>query len=252
MVKRVILLFLALSALGISMFWVLRMPFEKHAEKQALPSFCTDRQFEDQTFVICTTDASLQPIRLVLKGPDGKPYEHLDRLPKPLLIAMNAGMYHADFSPVGLYVEDGKELSPLNSSDGEGNFFMKPNGVFFIDEDGRPGVLETGAYVAARINPRFATQSGPMLVIDGRLHSRFEPDGASRYIRNGVGVDQAGRVVLAISREPVSLGRFARLYRDALDCRNALFLDGAISALHDGARYIVGGAHPAGPMLLVQ
>ncbi|MCO5065605.1 MAG: phosphodiester glycosidase family protein [Rhizobiaceae bacterium] len=249
--KRTISLLLVALALAAAAWWMLRMRPETQMAASELPPPCADRQFEGLDFVVCAVDLSRDTMRLALDGSDGRPLQRLDRLPGPFALAMNAGMYHSDFSPVGLYVEDGRELSPLNTADGAGNFFMKPNGVFFIDEEGQPGVLETGAYAAASIHPRFATQSGPMLVVDGDLHARFEPDGSSRYIRNGVGVDEAGRVVLAISREPVSLGRFGRLFRDALGCRNALFFDGGISALYDGSRYIVGGDQPAGPMLVV-
>ena len=143
-------------------------------------------------------------------------------------------------------------MSPLNTADAPGNFFMKPNGVFFIDKQGRPGVLETGAYAAAKPAVEFATQSGPMLVIDGAIHPRFEPDGSSRYSRNGVGIDREGRAVFAISTTAVSLGVFARLFRDELGCANALFFDGGISALHDGTRYLVGGEHPAGPIVAAE
>ncbi len=86
------------------------------------------------------------------------------------------------------------------------------------------------------IMPKLATQSGPMLVIDGNIHPRFEENGTSRHIRNGVGADGDKRAVFAISRGPVSLGSFARLFRDALGCRNALFFDGTVSALHDGTK----------------
>lgn len=242
----------AVLALLLGLWWIFGMPVKHESAVERLPEPCAERTFEGQRFIACALDPSVYTVALKLADSQGKPYEHLANLPRPFVFAMNAGMYHADFSPVGLYVEDGRELSLLNAGDGEGNFFMKPNGVFFLDENGNPGVLETNAYAASAIRPRLATQSGPMLVIDGDVHGRFEPDGSSRYIRNGVGVDEAGRVVLAISRAPVSLGRFARLFRDALGCRNALFLDGAISALHDGERYVVGGEHPAGPMLLVQ
>jgi len=250
--RTALFLVLVLLALGTVVWWISGMHGNKKMTGPTLPSLCAEQDFEGQPFIICTVDLASHAIHLALNGADGRAYERLDRLPKPFVLAMNAGMYHADFSPVGLYVEDGKEFAGLNTENGEGNFFMKPNGVFFIDEDGQPGVLETNAYAAAGVRPSFATQSGPMLVVDGDLHGRFEPDGESRYIRNGVGVNEAGRVVLAISRGPVSLGRFARLFRDALACRNALFFDGAISALYDGERYIVGGEYPAGPMLVVQ
>jgi uncharacterized protein YigE (DUF2233 family) len=129
---------------------------------------------------------------------------------------------------------------------------MKPNGVFYVDQDGNAGVLESSAYAAAGIEPKLATQSGPMLLIDGKIHPRFEEDGTSRHIRNGVGADGHKRAVFAISRGPVSLGSFARLFRDALGCKNALFFDGTVSALHDGRKYLVGGQYPAGPMLAVR
>jgi len=161
-------------------------------------------------------------------------------------------MYHEDFSPVGLHVENGVEQSPLNLGDAPGNFFMKPNGVFFVDENGAPGVLETNAYAAAKIKPRIATQSGPMLVIDGAVHPRFEPNGESRHVRNGVGVNGEGAAIFAISHSPVSLGSFARLFRDGLGCRNALFFDGTVSALHDGEKYLIGGEYPAGPIVAVK
>ena len=121
----------------------------------------------------------------------GKPFRDLSKLAaaEPFILAMNAGMYHEDFTPVGLHVENGTEQSPLNLADAPGNFFLKPNGVFYVDGDNNAGVLETTAFAAAGIVPKLATQSGPMLVIDGNIHPRFEENGTSRHIRNGVGAD---------------------------------------------------------------
>lgn len=215
---------------------------------------CNERSFEGVAYLVCTVDPAKFKIALRLKDAGGKPYQKLDRLAaaEPFLFAMNAGMYHEDFTPVGLYVEDGVERAPLNTADAPGNFFMKPNGVFFIDRAGKAGVLATEAFEALKPAVLSATQSGPMLVIDGNMHPRFEPDGQSKYVRNGVGVDKTGRAVFAISREPVSLGKFARLFLDALECPNALFFDGAVSALHDGKTYLVGGGYPAGPIVMVR
>ncbi len=218
-----------------------------------LPKPCREMAFEAVNYVVC--DIDLRTYALALRRADsaGKPYGSLSALAetKPFVLGMNAGMYHEDLSPVGLYVEDGREAAPLNLGDAPGNFFMKPNGVFYVDGNGNAGVMESSAFGASGIKPVLATQSGPMLLIDGALHPRFEENGASRYIRNGVGADGGGRFVLAISREPVSLGSFARLFRDRLAVKNALFFDGAISALHDGRKYVVGGGYSAGPMLEV-
>jgi uncharacterized protein YigE (DUF2233 family) len=226
-----------------------RMP----AESASLPRICREEMFEGSAYIVCAVNPKQYAIDLYLTRPDGKPYERLDRLAAdhPFLFAMNAGMYHEDFSPVGLFVEAGRAVTPLNEGDAPGNFFMKPNGVFYVDAAGNAGVMETAAYAAAAVSPRIATQSGPMLVIDGNIHPMFEPDGESRFIRNGVGVRDPHTVLFAVSRTPVSLGSFARLFRDELGCPNALFFDGAVSALHDGKKYLIGGDSPAGPIVAI-
>ncbi|UVK37233.1 phosphodiester glycosidase family protein [Mesorhizobium sp. AR10] len=223
-----------------------------------LPAPCRSINFEAVPYIVCEIDLRAYDIGVFHAGADGKAFGSLDKFDKalanegrPVLLAMNAGMYHQDLTPVGLLIEDGHEKAPLNRADGEGNFFLKPNGEFLVGKDGKAAILETDAYAAAKPDAAFATQSGPMLVIDGQLHPRFEPNGTSRYIRNGVGVRDENTVVLAISRSEVSLGSFARLFRDALNCPNALFLDGAVSALSNGERMLVGGNYPAGPIIAV-
>jgi len=190
-------------------------------------------------FTICEVDATTQDLRLFLDGPDGAGYGQFTTLDRALsekgqklAFAMNAGMYHEDRSPVGLYVENGRERAGLVTRAGPGNFGLLPNGVFCIG-DGRADVVETLRFRAESPPCRFATQSGPMLVIDGALHPRFLPDGSSTFIRNGVGTSADGhRVVFAISETPVNFFRFGTLFRDRLSLPNALYLDGNISRLY--------------------
>ncbi|MDF1607463.1 phosphodiester glycosidase family protein [Hoeflea sp. YIM 152468] len=222
------------------------------------PDICEETEFEGARAIVCVVDPARHHIALVYRDRDATPYGSVARAVAGLaadgrtpLLAMNAGMYHADMTPVGLYAEEGVEFASLNSDDGFGNFFLKPNGVFFVLEDGRAGVLETEAYAAAAIAPAFASQSGPMLVIDGALHPRFLPDGSSKYIRNGAGVRADGKVVLAITRDPVSLGSFGRLFRDVAKCPNALFFDGAVSSLAWGGKMEIDAGEPAGPVVAV-
>jgi len=134
-------------------------------------------------------------------------------------------MYHEDSSPVGLYVEEGRELVQANTNAGPGNFHMKPNGVFYVNGE-VAGILETRAFLKQKPQANFATQSGPMLVIDGKIHSRFTRYGGSRKYRSGVGSRDPNSLVFAISESEVSFGEFAQLFRDKLQCKNALFLDG--------------------------
>lgn len=164
---------------------------------------------------------------------------------------MNAGIYDLPGHPIGLYLEAGPEQVPLSRRDGSGNFHLKPNGVFYGDATGWH-VAATDAFAAQR--PKridFATQSGPMLVIEGAFHPAFTANGRSRHIRNGVGVDTGGNALFVISEEKVSFGRFARLFRDELACRNALYFDGFVSRLWDPASGREDRGVPLGPMVVV-
>ena len=111
-------------------------------------------------------------------------------------------------------------------------------------------VLESRAYAADENDCTSATQSGPMLVIDGDLHPRFIPDSDSRYIRNGVGTSEDGsRAVFAISRRAVNFYDFARFFRDGLGLPDALYFDGNVSRLHAPALGRSDFGRPMGPIV---
>jgi uncharacterized protein YigE (DUF2233 family) len=191
----------------------------------------------DPRFTVVRVDTRHERLQIFLRDDDGRPYGSFRRLEaalekqhRRLRFAMNAGMYHADFSPVGLLVQDGLHIAPLNTDDGAGNFFLKPNGVFFIDRSG-PHIVETSAYPAAAQDVVLATQSGPLLLLDGRIHPVFDPESKSRLIRNGVGICGT-ETIFAISEKPVSFHEFASFFRDGLGCSDALYLDGTVSSLY--------------------
>jgi uncharacterized protein YigE (DUF2233 family) len=214
---------------------------------------CQPTTFERLDYVVCKLDLRLHELRLFWRDASATPYGAFRRLPRhlggsDLVFAMNAGMYRADLAPVGLYVEDGRELRPVNTRDGPGNFHMKPNGVFYI-LGGRAGVAATEAYLERRLSPDFATQSGPMLVIDGAIHPRFLPRSTSRKRRNGVGVIDGHTVVFAISEGRVTFHEFARLFRDGLGADNALYLDGTMSSLYAPALGRADAIRPMGPIV---
>jgi len=164
---------------------------------------------------------------------------------------MNAGMFDEQGAPIGLYVERGKQLKPLNLRAGPGNFHMQPNGVFAVDRRGRVSVRPSALFKAEAGNAYWATQSGPMLLIDGKPHPLFDQDGESRLVRNGVGVKNPRTAYFVISEDGVSFGRFARLFRDALGCRNALFLDGSVSSLWEPANERKDPSTRLGPLVVV-
>lgn len=196
---------------------------------------CRNITFEDTPFTICEAVAG-SDLFMALNGADGKALRSFAALQDTLsdarlVFAMNGGMFHKDGRPVGLYIENGKELSPASDGGGYGNFGLLPNGIFCIGPELR--VWESNAYAQARPQCRFATQSGPMLVINGALHPRLNADSTSRYRRNGVATSADGsRAVFAISGVPVTFHQFARLFRDYLGLPDALFLDGNVSRLY--------------------
>lgn len=198
----------------------------------AASNLCRAVGHDSNSYTICEVDLRRQTIRLFWKRPDGGSYAYLNALPQildhrseRLVFATNAGMFDPAYRPVGLYVENGRELVRANTNSGWGNFHLKPNGIFYVTGE-RAGVLETRAYLKQPLHPEIATQSGPMLVIDGHLHPRFVRAKVSLKQRSGVGVRDAQTVVFAISENEVSFDAFARFFRDGLNCNNALFLDG--------------------------
>ena len=200
---------------------------------------CEDIAYADNAYSICTVDMNRETLRLFLKDDAGVNYGHFSVLNRALQkngeklgFAMNAGMYHDDRSPVGHHVENGKEIMRVIPNAGPGNFGLLPNGILCL-RDGQADVIETLRFVDEKPGCTYATQSGPMLVIDGELHPRFLPDGTSRYIRNGVGTSADGtHAVFVISNNPVTFYEFGSLFRDHLKLPQALFFDGNISRLY--------------------
>jgi len=227
------------------------------AATSAVAADCRPVEFHNARFTVCEADPATEDIRLVLDDHSGTKIGTFDRLSdilaqegREIAFAMNAGMYHPDRRPVGLYIEEDQQFARIVTRAGPGNFGLLPNGVLCLSKNGAR-IIESREFAADPPDCRDATQSGPMLVIDGDLHPRFLPKSTSRYIRNGVGLTESGRLIAAISDQPVNFDTFGQLFRDHLKTPNALFLDGNVSRLAatDLNRPDIG--FPMGPMLVV-
>jgi uncharacterized protein YigE (DUF2233 family) len=183
---------------------------------------------------------NVEQLQLFWRDDAGLPYRRFSALREALAIkdrqlvfAVNAGMYQPNFSPVGLFVAGGQELVPLNHHVGSGNFSQQPNGVFLV-EGSSARVMTTDEYASEHPKPSLATQSGPMLVHNGEITTSavMSPNSNWRKIRNGVCAPSPDAAVFVISESPVSFYEFASFFRDALHCREALYLDGTISSLY--------------------
>ena len=224
------------------------------AEAAAAKSACSQRMFDGSRFTVCDPGRGRIALVAAARGdPVVRQFSELEARLGPraanVAFAMNAGMYGEDGRPIGLAIVEGRQVRAINRRKGGGNFHLLPNGVFQVRSDRRAEVVTSDIWRPAA-DIRLATQSGPMLVIDGKLHPAFDHDGSSRHVRNGVGIAPDGRARFVISDGPVSLGKFARFFRDSLKCRNALFFDGAVSALWDPASYRRDATEPLGPMVV--
>ncbi len=188
-------------------------------------------------YTVATVDLKQDRLQLHWQNPTTRaPYTTFEQLRarltkegRTVLFATNSGIYAPGLKPLGLHIEQGRMLVPLNRAQRGGNFALVPNGVFWVAGP-RAGVSETSAFARSSIRPTYATQSGPLLVQAGRLHPAFRKSGTSFKVRSGVGVCTDGRVRFVISGAPVNFYTFAVLFRDKLRCPDALYLDGSISA----------------------
>ena len=195
---------------------------------QAAYKFINDNQILSYTI-----DPKKQDVRLFWKDDNGKIISSFNQLKThlkskniTLLFAANSGMFTPEYGPVGLLIQNGKVLKSLNKSNGKYNFTWKPNGVFYITNNNSAFVCETDAFMNdGKI--KYATQSGPMLVVNSKIHVGFDKSNV-KCVRNGVGLLPDGKVIFAMSKKEITFYDFAKYFLD-LGCKNALYFDGAIS-----------------------
>jgi uncharacterized protein YigE (DUF2233 family) len=188
----------------------------------------------DTSFVLYEADARQQNLQLYWKDDTGQPFRSIGNLRswlaakgQRLVFAMNGGMYKEGSEPKGLFIQENRVLVPLDTSLGSGNFYLKPNGVFYLAANGQSVVCPTENFPTDS-SIRFATQSGPLLVIDGAIHPAFTKGSANVQIRNGVGILPNGKALFAMSKEKTNFYDFARWFQQR-GCRHALYLDGFVS-----------------------
>jgi uncharacterized protein YigE (DUF2233 family) len=193
----------------------------------------TQSSIDDQILTY-TVDTKVQDLKFYWKNDKNEILKSIQNLKNyveskglTLVFAMNGGMFNKEFSPQGLFIQDKNTLSVLDTVDGKGNFYLKPNGVFYVTTDDIPFICKTTDFeYNGKI--KYATQSGPMLIIDGQIHPAFKEGSTNLNIRNGVGILPDNKVIFAMSMKEINFYDFAR-YFQRLGCKNALYLDGFVS-----------------------
>ncbi len=192
-------------------------------------------ELENPLFISYVVNPHKQTLKFYWKDKDGRNYvdfqnlkTNLEKEQKTLLFAMNGGMYNKDLSPQGLYIENGQPLAEVDRTEkGYGNFFLQPNGIFYLTKNKKAVICKTSDF-QNHDQVNYATQSGPMLLIDGKMHPKFTKGSANVGIRNGVGVLPNGDLLFAMSKEKINFYDFANYFKQE-GCKNALYLDGFVS-----------------------
>jgi uncharacterized protein YigE (DUF2233 family) len=188
----------------------------------------------DEQFVVYIVNPKEQNVSLYYKNEKGVNFgslknikTFLDKKNKSLLFAMNGGMYKKDKSPQGLFIEKSIQKTPIDTTSAIGNFYLKPNGIFYLTTANDAYICKTEDFKTNK-NIKYATQSGPMLVVDGLIHKAFNKNSTNLNIRNGVGVLPNNQLLFVMSKKEINFYEFADYFKNK-GCKNALYLDGFVS-----------------------
>ncbi|WP_336689070.1 MULTISPECIES: phosphodiester glycosidase family protein [unclassified Chryseobacterium] len=195
---------------------------------------CDKKIKQEDDFVIFKVNPKIQNVAFYWKDDNGtilKSIAHLknktEQENKELIFAMNGGMFEPNNFPKGLYIENFKILNKTDTLSCKGNFYLHPNGIFYLTKNNDAEIVETKAF---RNNSeiKYATQSGPILLIDGKINPIFKKDSKNLNIRNGVGILKDGNIVFIMSKKEVNFYNFASVFKES-GCVKALYLDGFVS-----------------------
>ena len=193
-----------------------------------------DYTIDPNRIVFHEVNPQKQTLGIYWKDAEGAVYKNIGNLKssiekegKELVFAMNGGMFHKNSSPQGLFIENGVERTPIDTKrEGYGNFYLQPNGIFALTNEYKPIICTTNKF--QNTNIKYATQSGPMLVIDGTINSKLTKGSSNLHIRNGVGILPNGHLLFAMSKKKINFYDFATFFKQN-GCKDALYLDGYVS-----------------------
>lgn len=139
--------------------------------------------------------------------------------------AQNANFFDERYRPLGVVMSGGRELNPLHR--------VSWQSIFFVDRDGRSGIVPVADWESVKKDAVTALQAGPRLVIDGR---RNDVKQATPTWRSGVCIDAQQRAIFfATPQESLfdvwQMVDFAARTESegGLGCRDAMLFDGGPS-----------------------
>ena len=134
------------------------------------------------------------------------------------LLAINGGFFDKKFRPLGLRINNYKQLNNLKRISWWGIFYVKNNRAYI------------SSYRQYHKSPKtsFAMQSGPRLLIDGQTPT-LKPGNAER---SAIGIDGQGRIIIVVTdNASMSTTDLALMMsKSPINCIDALNLDGGSSS----------------------
>lgn len=225
----------------------------------SLPAFASGKcSLTDPSLTLQSYTVNLQREQIVMywQKADGKAWGSLRSLLADInqngqvQMAMNGGIYDKAYAPLGLYIENGRQLTPLNRAAGGGNFFISPGGIFYVQGQ-KAGIVSVDKFRPSPVI-RYAVQSGPMLIENGKINWRLKPSASSRKLRNGVGITGTGKVVFMLSERETNFYDFACYAQSQLNIRQMLYLDGTLSKMYQKGGGVPWQYHPFVTMIAVE
>lgn len=217
---------------------------------------CKENETFKKDFVFYELNPEKEKVEFFWKDDSGKILKNFENLKSfvesrnhNLIFAMNGGMFEVDHTPKGLYIENYKALKDIDTLSGSGNFYLNPNGIFYLTNNRKAYITKTRNFKKSK-EIKFATQSGPLLLINGKINIIFQKESKNINIRNGVGMKKNGEVVFAMSKKKISFYNFAKFFQDS-GCTEALYLDSFVSRTYYPSKKITSKDENFGVMIAV-
>jgi uncharacterized protein YigE (DUF2233 family) len=133
------------------------------------------------------------------------------------LLSINGGFFDRNYHSLGLRMSHQQQYNPLKQISWWGVFYLKNN---------KPYISSVRQYHHEHVD--FAVQSGPRLLIHGRIPSLK----AGLAERSALGISPEGHVIMLVTESaPMTTTALAELMRrPPLNCQDALNLDGGSSS----------------------
>jgi hypothetical protein len=177
--------------------------------------------------IIFKVDSNISNRFYVLENDGTKTEEQIFESIQGSFFAVNAGTTDANCDLLGLYIKEKVPTQPINLNNGEGNFYIKPNG--FIGFLNNEIDIKNATKFNSSVSYQNAIQNGPMLISDNVINPNFNVNSTNKNFRVGVGTffsNNGQFMVFALSNSPLSFYQFAAFFSEKFKCNNALVLEG--------------------------